>query len=78
MERSNSIKAFDKVQDLQRESTNWQDRSPFDTFKELIRDKDWGSRELHMIGEALLVFGNYDKERVQTYLNTLDELGLPE
>ena len=76
-----SIKQFDKVQDLQWESTNWDgrhDRSPWDDFKDLIKVKAWSARELCMIGEALLVYQNYDKERVQKYVDNLEELGVGE
>jgi len=76
-----SIKQFDKVQDLQWESTNWDgrhDRSPWDVFKDLINEQPWDARELAMIGEALLVYQNYGKERVQAYVDNLEELGVGE
>ena len=77
--RQKSLKAaqaFDKIQNLQWESTNWTDNSPFDLFKQIIRTKGFGHKDLLMIGEALLVFGHddVDKERVENYLSTLDEL----
>ena len=77
--RQKSLKAaqaFDKIQDLQWASDNWTDKSPFDLFKQVIRTKGFGHKDLLMIGEALLVFGHddVDKERVENYLSTLDEL----
>tara|TARA_B100001115_G_scaffold174798_1_gene160161 strand:+ start:386 stop:703 length:318 start_codon:yes stop_codon:yes gene_type:complete len=77
--RQKSLKAaqaFDKIQNLQWESDNWTDKSPFDLFKQVIRTKGFGHKDLLMIGEALLVFGHddVDKERVENYLSTLDEL----
>ena len=77
--RQKSLKAaqaFDKIQDLQWASDNWTDNSPFDLFKQVIRTKGFGHKDLLMIGEALLVFGHddVDKERVENYLSTLDEL----
>ena len=77
--RQKSLKAaqaFDKIQDLQWASDNWTDNSPFDLFKQIIRTKGFGHKDLLMIGEALLVFGHddVDKERVENYLSTLDEL----
>lgn len=71
-----TAKAFDKIQDLQWSSDNWTDNSPFDLFKQIIRTKGFGHKDLLMIGEALLVFGHddVDKTRVETYLSTLDEL----
>ena len=78
-EKQKSLKAaqaFDKIQDLQWASDNWTDNSPFDLFKQIIRTKGFGHKDLLMIGEALLVFGHddVDKERVENYLSTLDEL----
>jgi len=77
--RQKSLKAaqaFDKIQNLQWASDNWTDKSPFDLFKQIIRTKGFGHKDLLMIGEALLVFGHddVDKERVENYLSTLDEL----
>mgnify|MGYP003129100361 FL=1 len=77
--RQKSLKAaqaFDKIQDLQWASDNWTDRSPFDLFKQIIRTPGFKHKDLLMIGEALLVFGHdeVDKERVENYLSTLDEL----
>ena len=77
--RQKSLKAaqaFDKIQNLQWESTNWTDKSPFDLFKQIIRTPGFKHKDLFMIGEALLVFGHdeVDKERVENYLSTLDEL----
>ena len=77
--RQKSLKAaqaFDKIQDLQWASDNWTNKSPFDLFKQIIRTKGFGHKDLLMIGEALLVFGHddVDKERVENYLSTLDEL----
>jgi len=77
--RQKSLKAaqaFDKIQNLQWASDNWTDNSPFDLFKQIIRTKGFGHKDLLMIGEALLVFGHddVDKERVENYLSTLDEL----
>ena len=77
--RQKSLKAaqaFDKIQNLQWASDNWTDNSPFDLFKQVIRTKGFGHKDLLMIGEALLVFGHddVDKERVENYLSTLDEL----
>ena len=77
--RQKSLKAaqaFDKIQDLQWSSNNWTDKSPFDLFKQIIRTKGFGHKDLLMIGEALLVFGHdeVNKERVENYLSTLDEL----
>jgi len=71
-----TAKAFDKIQDLQWSSDNWTDNSPFDLFKQIIRTKGFGHKDLLMIGEALQVFGHddVDKTRVETYLSTLDEL----
>ena len=71
-----AAQAFDKIQDLQWASDNWTDKSPFDLFKQIIRTKGFGHKDLLMIGEALLVFGHddVDKERVENYLSTLDEL----
>ena len=71
-----AAQAFDKIQDLQWASDNWTDKSPFDLFKQIIRSKGFGHKDLLMIGEALLVFGHddVDKERVENYLSTLDEL----
>ena len=78
-DRQKSLKAaqaFDKIQNLQWASDNWTDNSPFDLFKQIIRTKGFGHKDLLMIGEALLVFGHddVDKERVENYLSTLDEL----
>ena len=78
MRTTNAIAAFDKVQDLQWDSDSlWREDeySPLDAFKDLIRDKRWGARELHQIGEALLVFENFSKDRVETYIETLEEIG---
>ena len=77
--RQKSLKAaqaFDKIQDLQWESDNWTDNSPFDLFKQIIRTPGFKHKDLLMIGEALLVFGHdeVDKERVENYLSTLEEL----
>jgi len=77
--RQKSLKAaqaFDKIQNLQWESNNWTDKSPFDLFKQIIRTPGFKHKDLLMIGEALLVFGHddVDKERVENYLSTLDEL----
>ena len=77
--RQKSLKAaqaFDKIQNLQWASDNWTDNSPFDLFKQIIRTKGFGHKDLLMIGEALLVFGHdeVDKERVENYLSTLEEL----
>ena len=77
--RQKSLKAaqaFDKIQNLQWASDNWTDKSPFDLFKQIIRTKGFGHKDLLMIGEALLVFGHdeVNKERVENYLSTLDEL----
>ena len=77
--RQKSLKAaqaFDKIQNLQWASDNWTDKSPFDLFKQIIRTQGFGHKDLLMIGEALLVFGHddVDKERVENYLSTLDEL----
>tara|TARA_R100000353_G_C6364383_1_gene157127 strand:+ start:79 stop:399 length:321 start_codon:yes stop_codon:yes gene_type:complete len=71
-----TAQAFDKIQNLQWESDNWTDKSPFDLFKQIIRTPGFKQKDLLMIGEALLVFGHddVDKERVETYLSTLNEL----
>ena len=71
-----AAQAFDKIQNLQWASDNWTDKSPFDLFKQIIRTKGFGHKDLLMIGEALLVFRHdeVDKERVENYLSTLDEL----
>tara|TARA_R100001015_G_C4620986_1_gene178079 strand:+ start:1312 stop:1611 length:300 start_codon:yes stop_codon:yes gene_type:complete len=76
MTSTQTVKAFDKIQDLQWASDNWTDNSPFDLFKQIIRTKGLGHKDLLAIGEALLVFGqdDVDKTRVETYLSTLDEL----
>ena len=76
MTSTKTVKAFDKIQDLQWASENWLDNSPFDLFKQIIRTKGLGHKDLLAIGEALLVFGqdDVDKTRVETYLSTLDEL----
>ena len=76
MTSTKTVKAFDKIQDLQWASQNWLDNSPFDLFKKIIRTKGLGHKDLLAIGEALLVFGqdDVDKTRVETYLSTLDEL----
>jgi len=76
MTSTKTVKAFDKIQDLQWASDNWTDNSPFDLFKQIIRTKGLGHKDLLAIGEALLVFGqdDVDKSRVETYLSTLDEL----
>ena len=76
MTSTKTVKAFDKIQDLQWASENWLDNSPYDLFKQIIRTKGFGHKDLLAIGEALLVFGqdDVDKSRVETYLSTLDEL----
>ena len=76
MTSTKTVKAFDKIQDLQWASKNWLDNSPYDLFKQIIRTKGLGHKDLLAIGEALLVFGqdDVDKSRVETYLSTLDEL----
>jgi len=76
MASTKTVKAFDKIQDLQWASENWLDNSPYDLFKQIIRTKGLGHKDLLMIGEALLVFGqgDVDKSRVEAYLSTLDEL----
>tara|TARA_Y100001937_G_scaffold117124_1_gene169981 strand:- start:500 stop:799 length:300 start_codon:yes stop_codon:yes gene_type:complete len=76
MTSTKTVKAFDKIQDLQWASENWLDNSPYDLFKQIIRTKGFGHKDLLAIGEALLVFGqdDVDKARVETYLSTLDEL----
>ena len=76
MTSTSTVKAFDKIQDLQWSSENWLDNSPYDLFKQIIRTKGLGHKDLLAIGEALLVFGqdDVDKSRVETYLSTLDEL----
>ena len=76
MASTKTVKAFDKIQDLQWYSEHFRENSPFDLFKQIIRTKGLGHKDLLMIGEALLVFGqdDVDKSRVETYLSTLDEL----
>jgi len=76
MTSTKTVKAFDKIQNLQWYSEHFLDNSPYDLFKEIIRTKGLGHKDLLMIGEALLVFGqgDVDKERVENYLSTLDEL----
>tara|TARA_R100000458_G_C8100278_1_gene127252 strand:+ start:45 stop:344 length:300 start_codon:yes stop_codon:yes gene_type:complete len=76
MASTKTVQAFDKIQDLQWASENWLDNSPYDLFKQIIRTKGLGHKDLLLIGEALLVFGqdDVDKSRVETYLSTLDEL----
>jgi hypothetical protein len=76
MTSTKTVKAFDKIQDLQWASENWLDNSPYDLFKQIITTKGFGHKDLLAIGEALLVFGqdDVDKSRVETYLSTLDEL----
>ena len=76
MTSTKTVKAFDKIQDLQWASENWLDNSPYDLFKQIIRTKGFAHKDLLAIGEALLVFGqdDVDKSRVETYLSTLDEL----
>ena len=68
--------AFDKIQNLQWYSEHFKNNSPYELFKQIIRNEGFGHKELLMIGEALLVFGqdDADKSRVETYLSTLDEL----
>lgn len=76
MTSTETVKAFDKIQNLQWYSEHFLDNSPYDLFKEIIRTKGLGHKDLLMIGEALLVFGqdDVDKSRVEAYLSTLDEL----
>lgn len=76
MTSTKTVKAFDKIQNLQWYSEHFLDNSPYNLFKEIIRTKGLGHKDLLMIGEALLVFGqgDVDKERVENYLSTLDEL----
>ena len=76
MTSTKTVKAFDKIQNLQWYSEHFLDNSPYELFKEIIRTKGLGHKDLLMIGEALLVFGqgDVDKSRVETYLSTLDEL----
>lgn len=76
MKSTKTVKAFDKIQDLQWYSEHFRENSPFDLFKQIIRTKGLGHKDLLMIGEALLVFGqdDVDRSRVETYLSTLDEL----
>ena len=75
MASTNTVKAFDKIQDLQWYSEHFLENSPYDLFKQIIDAKGLGHKDLLMIGEALLVFGqdDVDKERVQTFLATLEE-----
>ena len=76
MTSTKTVKAFDKIQNLQWASENWLDNSPYDLFKQIITTKGFSHKDLLAIGEALLVFGqdDVDKSRVETYLSTLDEL----
>ena len=80
MTTTKTVKAFDKIQNLQWASENWLDNSPYDLFKQIITTKGFGHKDLLAIGEALLVFGqdDVDKSRVKTYLSTLDEFLLRE
>ena len=80
MTTTKTVKAFDKIQDLQWYSESFLDNSPYDLFKEIIRTKGLAHKDLLMIGEALLVFGqgDVDKSRVEAYLSTLDEIGTEE
>ena len=76
MTSTKTVKSFDKIQDLQWYSEHFLDNSPYELFKEIIRAKGLGHKDLLMIGEALLVFGqdDVDKSRVETFLSTLDKL----
>ena len=76
MTSTKTVRAFDKIQNLQWYSEHFKNNSPYELFKQIIRNEGFGHKELLMIGEALLVFGqdDVDKSRVETYLSTLDEL----
>jgi len=76
MASTKTVQAFDKIQNLQWYSEHFKDNSPYELFKKIIDAKGLGHKDLLMIGEALLVFGHddVDKERVQNFLATLEEL----
>ena len=70
-------KAFDAIQNLKWEASNWSNHpAPFEYFEQLIDIKAFGTEELLAIAEALLVlkYASTNKLEVKAYLNNLIEL----